>query len=185
MNQYLKPIMATTKAGVLSLVALFLVAGCGPRADDLAPAPSAAIETDIAASRGAGRTVGSPSASPIAGIAVPPTSQALASPEAPIVGTTPADIGTGIAGGATHGDPHIGRSFALNNCRPCHVVAADQGSPVRFANAPDFRSIANLPQTTLFGLNVWLTNPHPTMPTLRLTSEEASNVIAYIASLRD
>ena len=83
------------------------------------------------------------------------------------------------------GDPRIGRSFALDNCRPCHVVAPDQTSAIRFANAPTFRAIANAASTSQFGLNVWLTNPHPTMPTLVLSPDESANVIAYILSLRD
>lgn len=178
-------IMGTTRiARALSLVALSLLAACGPRGTDQAPGPSAAIEADIAAARRAG-----PSASPLAspasgGFAVAPAPQAVAPPEASTAGTMPGNIGIGLAGGGSPGDPRIGRSFALDNCRPCHVVAADQGSPVRFANAPDFRSIANRQQTTPFGLNISLTNPHPTMPTLQLTPEEASNVIAYIMSLR-
>ena len=179
-------IMGTTRiARALSVVALSLLAACGPRGTDQAPAPSAAIETDIAAARRAGPSAASPLASPAGGgFAVAPAPQAVAPPEASTAGTMPGDIGMDSAGGGSPGDPRIGRSFALDNCRPCHVVAADQGSPVRFANAPDFRSIANRPQTTPFGLNISLTNPHPTMPTLQLTPEEASNVIAYIMSLR-
>jgi hypothetical protein len=57
-------------------------------------------------------------------------------------------------------------------------------SPIRFANAPDFPAIANKPGTTAMGLNIWLTNPHPTMPTLVLYPQEAADVIAYILSLR-
>lgn len=83
------------------------------------------------------------------------------------------------------GDRQTGRRFALDNCRPCHVVAPDQGSTVRFANAPDFHAIANGLHATQFELNVWLTNPHPTMPSLTLSPQEAQNVIAYILSLRD
>ena len=82
------------------------------------------------------------------------------------------------------GDPGLGRSFALDNCRPCHVVARDQASATRFANAPSFPAIANMAGTTPLGLSVWLTNPHPTMPSLILSPDEASNVIAYILSLR-
>ena len=35
------------------------------------------------------------------------------------------------------------------------------------------------------GLNIWLTNPHPTMPKLVLYPQEAAAVIAYILSLRE
>ena len=77
-----------------------------------------------------------------------------------------------------------GRDFAFDNCRPCHVVGPDQRSTTRFSVAPDFRSVANMPSTTPMSLIVWLTNPHPTMPSLILSPQEASDVIAYIESLR-
>jgi hypothetical protein len=82
------------------------------------------------------------------------------------------------------GNPRIGHDFALGTCTPCHVVSPDQKSPIRFANAPEFRVIANAPGTTAIGLNIWLTNPHPTMPKLVLYPQEAADVIAYILSLR-
>ena len=82
------------------------------------------------------------------------------------------------------GSVRRGRDFALDNCRPCHVVGPDQRSTTRFSVAPDFRSVANMPSTTPLSLIVWLTNPHPTMPSLVLSPQEASDVIAYIESLR-
>jgi len=82
------------------------------------------------------------------------------------------------------GNARAGHDFALGSCVPCHVVAADQNAPLRFANAPDFRAIAAMPNATPFQLNVWLTNPHPTMPTLVLSPQEAADVIAYIESLK-
>jgi hypothetical protein len=42
-----------------------------------------------------------------------------------------------------------------------------------------------MPSTTHLSLIVWLTNPHPTMPSLVLSPQEAADVIAYIQSLRD
>jgi hypothetical protein len=83
------------------------------------------------------------------------------------------------------GNPQTGHDFAIGTCTPCHVVSPDQKSPFRFADAPDFRAIANAPATTLIGLNIWLTNPHPTMPKLVLYPREAADVIAYILSLRE
>jgi hypothetical protein len=64
-------------------------------------------------------------------------------------------------------------------------VAANSKSPLRFSNVPDTRAIANIRTTTPFSPTVWLTNPHPTMPTLVLTPQEADDVIAYILSLRE
>jgi mono/diheme cytochrome c family protein len=153
-------------------------------------AASNAVEADIAASRTAGPVSSAPGA-PIADrsrdlrAAARPSSNAAAEP----VPTSPpgaggAATGAFADGAAQRGDPERGRRFALGNCRPCHVVAADQSSPIRFANAPAFDAIANSAETTPAGLNVWLTNPHPTMPSLRLTPAESVDVIAYIMSLR-
>jgi len=84
----------------------------------------------------------------------------------------------------TVGHPAAGRSFALQVCTPCHLVAADQISPKRFITAPDFPAIANTLAMTELALHVFLSNPHPTMPNLVLTPQEQDDVIAYIVSLR-
>ncbi len=83
------------------------------------------------------------------------------------------------------GDAAAGRRFASEACTPCHVVAAGQRSPPRFATAPDFRAIANTRAMTATALAAFLHSPHPTMPNLILNDEEARDVISYILSLRD
>jgi mono/diheme cytochrome c family protein len=161
-----------------------MVAACSPSTSGPPASGSSGIEQDIAASRSAGPVSARPGAAQadhraLLAPAEPPAAPAKAPPQAPIV--------AGGAFGAQQtvpGDAKRGRQFALDNCRPCHVVARDQSSSVRFANAPDFQTIANMPQTTPVGLNVWLTNPHPTMPTLVLSQAEATDVIAYIMSLQ-
>jgi hypothetical protein len=108
-------------------------------------------------------------------------------PSAPVrseVPFTPSSGPANVYGLPNPGNPRTGHDFALGACTPCHVVSPDQESPIRFANAPDFRVIANEPGTTAIGLNIWLTNPHPTMPKLVLYPQEAADVIAYILSLR-
>lgn len=155
-------------------------------------AASNAVEADIAASRAAGPVSSAPGA-PVADRsrdvrAAPRPSPNAAAEPAPVSPSgargTATDAFADGAAGAQRGDPARGRRFALGNCRPCHIVAADQSSPIRFANAPAFDAIANAAETTPAGLNVWLTNPHPTMPSLRLTPAESADVIAYILSLR-
>jgi hypothetical protein len=86
---------------------------------------------------------------------------------------------------ANPGNPKAGHDFTLGTCTPCHVASSDQKSPIRFADAPDFHAIANAPGTTALRLNIWLTNPHPTMPKLVLYPQEAADVITYILSLRE
>lgn len=120
-----------------------------------------------------------------------PTTAAQSPATQPPAIAAPTDVPPrmGIAGLAdasvAEGNAARGRDFAFDNCRPCHVVAPSQTSVTRFSNAPDFRSIANMPATTPFSLIVWLTNPHPTMPSLVLSPQEAADVIAYIQSLRN
>jgi mono/diheme cytochrome c family protein len=165
-----------------AVAALIACAAEGPR--------DSAIQPDLDARRSAptsanpGAPIGSPSL-----FQSPAATAARESGPVPTFRPPPASSPLGADGvariAAEPGDPRRGRAFALDNCRPCHVVAADQGSPVRFANAPDFRTIAGAAQTTRLGLALWLTNPHPTMPTLVLAPDEAANVIAYILGLRD
>ena len=156
--------------------------------------PREARDPDILRAPDAARGLGPTSANPGALIggqlafpqALPATSGSSASAPSAIAASVPPRVGLDAIGQSSvePGDPGIGRDFALGNCRPCHVVAADQASPIRFANAPDFHAIADATTTTTFGLTVWLTNPHPTMPTLVLSPAETANVIAYIRSLR-
>jgi len=180
--------MRVGAAWVLSLLALVLLIP-GPQAAgqpmDQSAEPSAAIDSDIGATRRPAATGGAPISSPAAaapnlGIGVPPA--ILGSPS--VTGLPPGDVPPGVAFAPRVGSPRGGLAFALNNCRPCHLVADGQGSAVRFANAPDFSAIARKKETTPYRLNVWLTNPHPTMPTMTLTPKETANVIAYIMSLR-
>jgi mono/diheme cytochrome c family protein len=151
---------------------------------------SNAVEADIAASRTAGPVSSAPGA-PVADRSrdlrakVPAPDASPASVPASPSAAQGASTSAFANGAAMPGDPDKGRRFALENCRPCHVVARDQSSPVRFADAPAFAAIANAAATTPTGLNVWLTNPHPSMPSLVLTPAESADVIAYIMSLRD
>jgi mono/diheme cytochrome c family protein len=84
-----------------------------------------------------------------------------------------------------NGDVEKGRAFALEACSVCHVVAPQQRTPPRIANAVSFRSIANTEGMTGMKLQAILSTPHAVMPNLILTPEEAADVIAYIMSLRN
>jgi mono/diheme cytochrome c family protein len=82
------------------------------------------------------------------------------------------------------GDVNRGRSFALQACSVCHVVAPEQLAPRRIARQPAFSAIANAEGMNGMKLQAILSTPHPIMPNLILTPEEAADVIAYILSLR-
>lgn len=149
------------------------LACCAADGVDQGALPSPSVQQNIAA--------------PLA-VFTPATAPPATAPPPPVAPANPPP-GMGIAGIAqtavTEGNARRGRDFAFDNCRPCHVVAPNQTSVTRFSNAPDFRAIANAPATTPFSLIVWLTNPHPTMPSLVLSPQEAADVIAYIQSLRN
>lgn len=176
------------KAGLTFLAAAMVatVAACAPKTSGPGASASRAVEQDIAAARGSGPVSARPGA-PQANRRPRGVEGQKAEPPAIVRSQAEQGVPTGAFApqSGVAADPSRGRAFALDNCRPCHVVARDQGSPVRFADAPDFHAIANMPATTRVGLNVWLTNPHPSMPTLVLTQAEADDVIAYIMSLRD
>lgn len=82
------------------------------------------------------------------------------------------------------GDPKRGKDFALQACSVCHLVAPEQLAPRRIARQPSFQAIANAEGMNAMKLQALLTTPHPIMPNLILTPEEASDVIAYIMTLR-
>lgn len=81
------------------------------------------------------------------------------------------------------GDPQKGRDLAMQTCSGCHFVAAGQRPPAP-VQAPPFTAIARDPATTEFRLRNFLRAPHPIMPVLILSHEEADNVISFILSLK-
>lgn len=168
--------MRRTLTAGLGFTAGVLLLSCVPQPP--AQAPTAVVMQDINAARSRGPT---PDVDTSAAYFRP-------TPEPPAATTAPATP-TAAPPRPTEPPPvpgrvRVGHAFALANCRPCHVVERGHGSDVRFADAPDFHVIAANPRTTDLTLNVWLRNPHPTMPTLFLTRQEAADVIAYIRSLR-
>jgi mono/diheme cytochrome c family protein len=78
------------------------------------------------------------------------------------------------------GDAEKGEILAQRWCAECHVVSPEQ----RRANeaAPTFAWIARQPDFNVFRLVFFLLDPHPKMPTMSLTRQEASDLAAYIAT---
>ena len=81
------------------------------------------------------------------------------------------------------GDPVAGRELAESWCDTCHEVVPGSLHPERPTGAP-FLVIADDPAVTEMGLRDFLQTPHADMPDIRLTHEQATNIIAYIMSLR-
>jgi mono/diheme cytochrome c family protein len=78
-------------------------------------------------------------------------------------------------------NPDNGSTLAQRWCTGCHVVSGDQvkGTDI----APSFASIAKKPDFNAEKLASFLLEPHPKMPNMALTPEEAKDIGAYIAEL--
>jgi mono/diheme cytochrome c family protein len=90
------------------------------------------------------------------------------------------------------GDAKEGRTFALEACTGCHVVASDQPFKPIYGgdiHPPDFKEIASKPGVTADSLIHYL-DTLPTIPkdshmaNADLTPEQTRDVVAYILSLR-
>jgi mono/diheme cytochrome c family protein len=81
------------------------------------------------------------------------------------------------------GNPEAGYALASEICADCHSIEA--GSAVSpNLESPSFQSIANNPEMTRLALTVFFQTPHPTMPNLIVTGDDARNLVAYILSLK-
>jgi mono/diheme cytochrome c family protein len=101
-------------------------------------------------------------------------------------------LATAISAQATaaEGNAQAGREVALISCTGCHVVASDQPfKPVYPEKLPDFKTIANKPNTTAASLRHFL-ETLPEVPKRSqmgdplLSSADLRDVVAYILSLR-
>ena len=72
-----------------------------------------------------------------------------------------------------------GEQLARRWCASCHVVAADQ---MRGADNVPFASIAKIPGFSADKIAQFLMDPHPKMPDMQLSRQEAKDLGAYIAS---
>jgi mono/diheme cytochrome c family protein len=90
------------------------------------------------------------------------------------------------------GDAKEGRTFALEACTGCHIVALDQPFKPIYAgdiHPPDFKDIANKPGAAA-DLLIHYLDTLPTIPkdsqmaNADLTPEQTRDVVAYILSLR-
>jgi mono/diheme cytochrome c family protein len=94
------------------------------------------------------------------------------------------------------GEPDRGRALAGRWCEECHEVAPGKREPwaVRVppgagrepgvVEVPTFQAVADDPAATEAALRAFLRTPHAAMPDLRLTSDQADDVVAYILSLK-
>jgi cytochrome c2 len=74
-----------------------------------------------------------------------------------------------------------GEKLARRWCESCHVVAADQREVT--GEAPPFASIATRRGFDAARTATFLLDPHPKMPDMSLTRNEAADLASYIATL--
>jgi mono/diheme cytochrome c family protein len=79
-------------------------------------------------------------------------------------------------------DTKPGEELARRWCAECHVVASDQTQVL--SQAPPFSAIAKNPEFSPGRLAFFLLEPHPKMPSMSLTRNEATDLAAYIVSLK-
>ena len=90
-----------------------------------------------------------------------------------------AALSTGAA--AAPADAAHGEQLARRWCAACHIVSADQTHGAD--NAPAFVTIAKIPGLSADTIAQFLMDPHPKMPDMQLSRDEAKDLAAYIASL--
>jgi len=78
-------------------------------------------------------------------------------------------------------DPANGEQLARRWCAACHIVANDQTRGTD--NVPTFAAIAHIPGFDAGKIASFLRDPHPKMPDMQLSTTEAADLAAYIASL--
>jgi mono/diheme cytochrome c family protein len=79
-------------------------------------------------------------------------------------------------------NPDNGAILTQRWCTGCHVVSGDQikGTDI----APSFASISERPDFSAEKIASFLLEPHPKMPNMALTPEEAKDISAFIAEQR-
>ena len=78
--------------------------------------------------------------------------------------------------------PDHGETLVKRWCAACHLVAADQKAAT--TEAPAFAYVAKGPDFDTAKIASFLLDPHPKMPNMELSRDEAADITAYIATLK-
>ena len=78
-------------------------------------------------------------------------------------------------------DAKHGEILARRWCTGCHLVGPDQ--PSATTDAPPFAAVARMPNFDEARIASFLLDPHPKMPNLQLSRDDAADLAAYIATL--
>ena len=80
-------------------------------------------------------------------------------------------------------DAANGERIAVRWCASCHAIGREQ--PKSRTEAAAFAAIARKAEFNERSLTFFLLDPHPAMPDMNLTRAEATDLAAYIATLRN
>ena len=83
----------------------------------------------------------------------------------------------------TKPDAQKGLALAQRWCATCHVVSSEQSKGTDAA--PSFQTLSKRANFNADKLAFFLLDPHPAMPKMSLTRDEARDIAAYIARLRE
>jgi mono/diheme cytochrome c family protein len=87
---------------------------------------------------------------------------------------------TAVSQAALAADAANGERLAKRWCAACHIVATDQKSGN--TQVTPFSAIAKVPGFDAAKLALFLLDPHPKMPDMNLSRNEAADLTAYIVS---
>ena len=79
-------------------------------------------------------------------------------------------------------NPDQGETLVKRWCAGCHLVATDQKGAT--TEAPTFASVAKRSDFDAAKIAFFLLDPHPKMPNMQLSRDEAANIAAYIATMK-
>jgi mono/diheme cytochrome c family protein len=79
---------------------------------------------------------------------------------------------------AAAADANRGKMIAQRWCASCHVISHEQKQGT--THAPPFSEVAGRPGFNAARLALFLMSPHPVMPDMSLTRDEAADLAAYI-----
>ena len=79
-------------------------------------------------------------------------------------------------------NPTRGSDLAERWCATCHVVSKNQAKGMD--GVPSFASVAQRPDLDVNKLAFFLLDPHPVMPNMTLSRNDARDLAAYIATQR-
>ena len=86
-----------------------------------------------------------------------------------------------VVSSAFAADADHGKTLAQRWCVNCHLVGPDQHTAT--TDAPPFAAVAKRPNFDEARLAFFLLDPHPKMPNMQLTRDDAADLAAYIATL--